>query len=490
MTHPKYFGTDGIRGTAGAAPMSVEFVLRLGRAAGQVLVEEELSSLTFVVGRDSRQSGPMLQNALTAGLLSSGADVIDLGILPTPAIAYLTRQVGAVAGAVISASHNPAPENGIKFLNGQGMKLSEEMELAIESLLEADELDRQPAPPPFGKVIDGAYLHETYLQDLIHSQQDLDLSGLTVVMDCANGASYQVAPEAFRRLGACVVALNTSPNGTNINLSAGSEHVRSDPQAFGALVRQYQANLGVAFDGDADRVILLDEQGRLVDGDHMLAILAEHFLASDRLLGNTVVTTTMANGYLAKFTQERGIHLVETPVGDKYVTEELTRLALKPGETEKVGLGGEQSGHIILLDQEHRTGDGIRTALFMLQVLNSRRGKPLSDLTEKIQKYPQMVASCNVACKPDLNSMAPLNRLIDSLPKELPGLVRINLRYSGTEPKFRLMLETDTRHTPAEVARIAWQVCDLVQHETNTPAGARVEVLNVSDGGLMERPIK
>jgi phosphoglucosamine mutase len=370
------------------------------------------------------------------------------------------------------------------------MKLSEKMELAIESLLEADELDGQPASLTFGKVIDGTYLHETYLRDLIHSQQDFDFSGLTVVMDCANGASYQVAPEAFRRLGARVVALNTSPNGTNINLSAGSEHVRSDPQAFGALVRQYQANLGVALDGDADRVILLDEQGHLVDGDHMLAILAEHLLASDRLLGNTVVTTTMANGSLAKFTQEHGIHLVETPVGDKYVTEELTRLVMKPGAKEKVGLGGEQSGHIILLDQEHRTGDGIRTALFMLQVLNSRRGKSLSDLTGKIQKYPQMVASCNVASKPDLKFMAPLKRLVDSLPQELPGLVKINLRYSGTEPKFRLMLETDPRHTPAEVARIAWQVCDLVQHETNTPNGAKVEVLNVSDGGLMERPVK
>ncbi|MFZ3070780.1 MAG: hypothetical protein WA110_06650, partial [Anaerolineaceae bacterium] len=425
---------------------------------------------------------------LTAGLLASGANVVDLGILTTPAIAFLTRKVGADAGVVISASHNPAPENGIKFLNAQGMKLAEDVELAIEALLASDQLETIPDAPAFGRVNDGAFLHEVYLQDLLDSQPGLDLAGLTVVMDCANGAAYLAAPEAFRRLKADVIALNVSPNGTNINLGAGSEYVRSDPHTLGALVRQHHADLGMAFDGDADRVILLDEQGRLVDGDHMLAILADYLRGNGQLLGNTLVTTSMANGGLAQYSQQHGITLVETPVGDKYVTEELLRLTAQPEAGGKIGLGGEQSGHIILLDQEHRTGDGIRTALFMLHVLVEQPGQTLSALTGKIAKYPQLIASCIVASKPDLKTIDPLNQLVARLREDLPGLVRMNLRYSGTEPKFRLMLETDTRHTPFEVARLAWLVCDLVQSETHTPKGARIEVLNVSDGGLMERP--
>ncbi len=485
MTEPKYFGTDGIRGTAGVHPMNVAFVLRLGLAAGRILTQNSQERATFMVGRDSRQSGQMLQNALTAGLLAYGVDVVDLGILPTPAIAFLIQKTGAVAGAVISASHNPASENGIKLLNAQGMKIARDMELAIETLLESD-ASLDPDASGFGTVMDGSALHELYLQDLTSNQPSLD--GLKVVMDCANGAAYKVGPEVFRRLGAYVVALHIAPDGLNINRSAGSEFVRSDPTRFGTVVREQHAHLGVAYDGDADRVILMDEQGRMVDGDHILAILAETLFEQKKLLGDTLVTTTMANGSLVRFCEERGINMVETPVGDKYVTEALQQLTTLPDAQGKIGLGGEQSGHIILLDPDHRTGDGVRTALFIAQLLKIRQGNGLSDLTGKIQKFPQLIASCYVATKPDLKSIASLTALENALPDMLPGLVRKNLRYSGTEPKFRLMLETDTRHTPEEVAGVAWQVCDLVQRETGTAEGAKIEVLNVSDGGLMPRP--
>ena len=485
MAKPQYFGTDGIRGTAGTAPMSAEFVLQLGKAAGLVLGAGSESRPTFIVGRDTRSSGMMLQSALVAGLLASGADVVDLGILPTPAIAFLTQKTGAQAGVVISASHNPAAENGIKFLSSQGTKLPEETELAIEALLQEEQLPTNGHG--FGQVTDGAYLHEVYLQDLATSQAGLDLHGFKLVLDCANGAAYQVGPEIFRRLGAEVIALNVSPDGLNINAHAGSEYVRSHPQAFAALVREHNADLGLAFDGDADRVILMDERGRLVDGDYMLAILADYLRAQGKLLGNAVVTTTMANGALAGFCQRHELTLIETPVGDKYITEKLFNLTRENGAQSKLGLGGEQSGHVIIFDAEHHTGDGLRSALFMLQVLSAHPGEPLSALTGNIQKYPQIVASCAVAAKPDLKTIQPLEALLAELQQALPGLVRSNLRYSGTEPKFRIMLEADTRHTAEEVARYAWKVCELVQRETGTPLGAPIEVLNVAEGGLIPR---
>lgn len=481
MAKPRYFGTDGIRGVAGEPPMSEDFVRSLGAAAARVLGGEKHRAPLFLIGRDTRLSGPGLQTALSEGLLASGAQVIDLGVLPTPGIAFLTRKLGADAGVVISASHNPAPENGIKFLNAQGMKLPEEAELAIEALLEP------AARGSSSGVKNGGLLREDYLQDLQNSQPGLDLSGKTLLLDCANGAAFEVAPELFRRLGANVVALNTAPNGLNINEQAGSEHLRAAPSVFGSQVREYGANLGMAFDGDADRVILMDENGRMVDGDHMLAILADYFLARGALLGDTLVTTTMANGALTSYCTQKGIRLIETPVGDKYITEELLRLSRAGKARGKIGLGGEQSGHIILLDESHRTGDGIRTALFMLRVLAENGWLPLSALTGQIGKYPQLIASCTVADKPELTEIPALNALLAEVRRELPGLVRLNLRYSGTEPKCRLMLETDTRHTPAEVARYAWRVCELIQRETGTPKGAKIEVLNVSDGGLMPR---
>ena len=484
MAKLKYFGTDGIRGTAGISPMSEDFVERLGWAAGTVLGHDARKKPVFLIGRDTRESGPMLQRALAKGLSLSGAKVKDLGVLPTPGIAALTHRLEATAGAVISASHNPSAENGIKFFSAAGMKLNETEEGAIEELI--DSVNSLPE----GSVCPETFLveaEELYIQDLLGAQPCLDLSGLKLLVDCANGANYSVAPRVFERLGATVIAINVNPDGLNINDQAGSEYVRSDPSQFSELIRANGADAGIAFDGDADRVILFDDKGRLTDGDHMLAILADDYNAQGRLLGSALVTTTMANGALAVYAKQRGFQLIETPVGDKYVTDALLALTEQPDSAGKIGIGGEQSGHIILLDEHHRTGDGLRTALDMLRIITEAK-RPFSELFDHIHKFPQVIASCYVGAKPDLDTLTELSQALGQLEQRLPGLVRKNARYSGTEYKFRLMLETDTRHKPAEVAAAAWEICDIIQRETNAAPGAKIEVLNVADGGLMPRP--
>lgn len=486
MAKNEYFGTDGIRGTAGEPPMTPEFIYRLGVAVGHVLCQGTPGEDLIVIGRDTRVSGPLLQDALTRGLLTGGARVMDLGILPTPGIAWLTRKLGATAGAVISASHNPASENGIKFLNNQGMKLSENQEAELEAYL-SNLPETSLEMPETGRREDGSHYATLYLQDLLDTQKDLTLRGLKILLDCSNGAAFKVGPDLFSRLGADVIALNTESDGININVCAGSEHARSKPEVLAALLSEYQADLAITFDGDADRVILMDEKGNLIDGDHMLAILADALHQQNLLLANTLVTTVMANGSLHQYAADHHFELIQTPVGDKYVTEALIALTAEHGFDGKFGLGGEQSGHIILLDENHRTGDGLRTALFMLQTLRQQEQPSLAALAARIQKFPQLVASCTVASKPDLKSLPRMQAELAEIRHRLPGLVQLNSRYSGTEPKYRLMLETDTRHTAPELAEICWEVCDLIQRETGTPPGAKIEVLNVSEGGLMPR---
>ncbi len=487
MTKNKYFGTDGIRGRFGQYPMTPEFVYRLGVAAGRALKADKEERALFVIGRDTRVSGPILQTALATGLRESGARVLDLGILPTPGIAYLTRFMGATAGAVISASHNPAAENGIKFLSAEGMKLTPEQEEAIEVIIES--LPNE-MPDLEGECLgeDSPKLFEVYLQDILATVPGLDLNKLRILLDCSNGAAWKAAPEVLRRLGADLVVINTECDGVNINLHAGSENLRSRPEELAKILKAEKADLAIAFDGDADRVIMMDEKGNLIDGDHMLALLADELHRQERLLGDTMVTTVMANGALKEFAKEKGFNLLLTPVGDKYVTEELMNLAQKEEGKGMLGLGGEQSGHIILLDEEHRTGDGIRTAVFILKMLAQMPDPSLSALAGSIQKYNQVVASCDVSSKPDLQSLTAFQERLERLRTDLPGLVQWNSRYSGTEPKYRLMLEADTRHSAGEVAAIAWEVCDLIQSLTNTPKGAKIEVLNVTQGGLMPRP--
>jgi phosphoglucosamine mutase len=482
----KYFGTDGVRGHVGQSPMVPEFATRLGYAAGVVL-SETTAHPAFVIGRDTRGSGQMLQSALTAGLLAGGATVIDLGVITTPGVAFMVGKINATAGVVISASHNPVNENGIKFFNAEGRKLSPEIELAIEALLDTDPASSEVDARHLGRQIDGTDLRELYVADLVNEHPDLDLSGLKLALDCANGAASWYAPEVFSRLGAEVVVINASPTGANINEQAGSEHVRREPQNLTDLIHAHQANFGIVFDGDADRVIFVDESGDLVDGDHMLAILADDLSSQGRLLGDTVVSTTMRNGALVNYFAERDIRFIETPVGDKYVMAELQQLMDKEPQSGKVGLGGEQSGHIILMDPAHATGDGIRSAIYLIRAFLASGAETLASLAESIHKYPQVIASARVAEKLDLETLPEVQALKQQIQTNLTGLTRLNLRYSGTEPKVRLMLEADTRHTETELANQAFALCEAVQAATGTPEGSFLEVLNVTRGGLVQR---
>jgi len=487
-TKRKYFGTDGLRGHVGQHPLVPNFVTQLGYAAGMVL-SRQASHPTFVIGRDTRQSGEMLQSALTTGLLASGATVVDLGVITTPGVAFMVKKMNAEAGVVISASHNPVGENGIKFFDAQGLKLSREIELEMEMLLESPIDLGEVEETQFGRRVDGRDMRELYADNLVDEHPVNTLEGLKIVLDCANGAASWYAPEAFSRLGADIVVIHASPTGKNINREAGSEHVRRQPEDLDALINKYGANFGIVFDGDADRVIFVDENGNLVDGDHMLAVLAEYLNKQDRLLGNAVVSTTMRNGALVNYFEERDLQFIETPVGDKYIMAELRKMMSADHKENQIGLGGEQSGHIILMDENHATGDGIRSAIYLIRAYLASGRERLADLAESINKYPQVIASAVVAKKIDLDQLDSVMALKEAIKDDLPGLTRLNLRYSGTEPKVRLMLEADNRHSEEELAEKAFALCEAVQVATDTPSGAFLEVLNVTRGGLVERPV-
>jgi len=484
----KYFGTDGVRGHVGKHPLTPDFITNLGYAAGMVL-SRQASHPTFVIGRDTRQSGEMLQSALTTGLLVSGATVVDLGVITTPGVAFMVKKMNAEAGVVISASHNPVGENGIKFFDAEGLKLSQEIELEMEKVLESPTDLGEIKEAQFGRRVDGRDMRELYADNLVDEHPVNILGGLKLVLDCANGAASWYAPEVFSRLGAEIVVIHASPTGKNINREAGSEHVRRQPEDLEALIKKYEANFGIVFDGDADRVVFVDEKGNLVDGDHMLAILADYLMEEDRLLGNAVVSTTMRNGALVNFFEERHLHFVETPVGDKYIMEELREMMSTDHKENQIGLGGEQSGHIILMDENHATGDGIRSAVYLIRAFLASNRERLADLAESINKYPQVIASAVVLEKIDLNQLDSVMALKDAIKGDLPGLTRLNLRYSGTEPKVRLMLEADNRHSEKDLAEKAFALCEAVQVATGTPPGAFLEVLNVTRGGLVERPL-
>jgi phosphoglucosamine mutase len=483
----KYFGTDGVRGHVGELPMVPEFVSQLGFAAGSVLSKANQTS-SFVIGRDTRQSGEMLQSALTTGLLAAGATVMDLGVMTTPGVAFMVRKLGADAGVVISASHNPVDENGIKFFNQDALKLNQETELAIEALLNTAMDLRDAHADQFGRLVDVSALRELYVSSLVDEHPDLDLGGMRLVLDCANGAASWYAPQVFSHLGADVVVIHASPTGTNINENAGSEHVRRNPEELSHLIQEFDADFGLVFDGDADRVIFVDEVGNLVDGDHMLAILADYLKSQGRLLADMVVSTTMRNGALVNYFSEHEIEFVETPVGDKYIMEELLKLLREEHEPGQIGLGGEQSGHIILMDEGHATGDGLRSALYVIKAFLTSEQDTLAAMAESIHKYPQLIASAFVAEKIDLDQLEQVQKIRDEIKGGLLGLTRLNLRYSGTEPKVRLMLEADNRHSESELAEKAFALCEAVQEATGTPSGSFLEVLNVTSGGLVEKP--
>ena len=423
----KYFGTDGVRGVANKE-LTPELAFKLGRCGGYVLTKDKKEKRPkVIIGRDTRISGHMLEGALVAGLLSIGVEVMRLGVISTPGVAFLTRALGADAGVMISASHNPVADNGIKFFGGDGFKLSDEMELEIEALLDAEQ-DHLPRPvgAEIGAVMDyreGGQKYISYLKTSVKNSFD----GLKVVLDCANGAVSSIAPQLFCDLGADTVLIANNPDGLNINEGCGSTH----PEKLQQAVLEHKADVGLSFDGDADRLIAVDEKGNLVDGDHIMYILAEAMSKTLRLKQNTVVSTVMSNIGFYKAVEQAGIEAKQTKVGDRYVMEEM----IKGG----YNLGGEQSGHIIMLDY-NTTGDGMLTGIQLLDVLVSE-GKPLSELAARMRKFPQILINVRVEDKSKLNGNERVEQAIRDVEEKLGDSGRVLVRPSGTEPIVRVMAE-------------------------------------------------
>ena len=426
----KLFGTDGIRGVANRDPMTAEVALRLGQAVAQRFRQDGRRG-RIVIGKDTRLSGYMLESALQAGIVSAGADVMLVGPLPTPGIAFITWSMRADAGVVISASHNPYQDNGIKIFAADGFKLPDEIEMDIERRMEAiaggDEGARAK-PDAIGKAVRIDDAVGRYVQFLKNAfPKELTLEGIKVVVDCSNGAAYHVAPQVFQELGAEVSELNVWPDGRNINFNCGALH----PEGMAEEVRLSGAKLGVALDGDADRVILADENGNIVDGDQLMAILATRMLDRDQLPQRTLVATVMSNLGLERALAAHGGKLLRTAVGDRYVVEAM--------RADGLTLGGEQSGHIIFLDHA-TTGDGMVAALMVLAVM-VREGKPLSELARAMTRYPQVLLNFAVARKRPFEEMPEVLRLIEKIEKDLGADGRVVVRYSGTESKARVMIE-------------------------------------------------
>ncbi len=441
MKRMRLFGTDGIRGKAGEWPLTPEFTLRLGRAIGQ-LARERSQSPVVVVGRDTRRSGAMLESALLAGIMAQGADVVLLDEFTTPGVSFLTAHINATFGVVISASHNPYWDNGVKVFNGNGFKASDELEQQIEQLALDDNHEWHENGLP-GTVQLKRDLGEAYVSHLLHAVGGPDaLRGLRVVLDCANGAASYLAPEVFRRLGAEVVALNVWPNGVNINVHCGTEG--DGPQRAGLAVTAAMADIGFVFDGDADRCKFLDETGVERDGDYILAILARDLLAQGHLAGNAVVTTQMANLGLDLSLRAIGVRLERTQVGDKWVSQ-----AMRAGGHV---LGGEQSGHIILFEYGLTTGDVLYTALRMSRLLLGQRsrGQHFSDLAGRVlTKAPQVLVKAEVPSKPPLEELPAVQAQIQRSRDALGPDTLINVRYSGTEPVVRVMIQSADRPVEA-----------------------------------------
>ncbi|MDD5224255.1 MAG: phosphoglucosamine mutase [bacterium] len=447
----KLFGTDGMRGRANTEPLTGETLVRLGRAIVAVFKESSHRANKshrpkILVGKDTRVSGYMLETALASGICSMGGNVLLVGPLPTPGIAYLTSGMRADAGVVISASHNLFEDNGIKIFSGSGFKLPDEMEARIEELIASKKLDGLlPRGAEVGRALriedaEGRYI--VYLKQTF--PRNLTLEGLRVVVDCAHGAAYQVAPAVLEELGAEVFAIGVEPNGENINLNCGSIH----PEAMSRQVVLKGAQVGVALDGDGDRCILADEKGRIHDGDEVMAALARDLLQEGKLQKQTLVATVMSNQGLDLALKPYGGKVVRTNVGDRYVVEEMIRGGYN--------LGGEQSGHIAFLDHS-TTGDGMITALQVLALVQ-KTGKPLSELLADFKRLPQVLLNIEVKEKVDLAKLPKVTQAIDKISRELGESGRVLVRYSGTEPKARVMIEgeeeTRIRAQAEEIAAV------------------------------------
>ncbi|WP_215746538.1 phosphoglucosamine mutase [Gluconobacter sp. P1C6_b] len=445
-TKRSLFGTDGIRGTANTAPMTVEIAQRLGQAAGLYFMRSQNRRHSVVLGKDTRLSGYMLECALVAGFLSAGMDVILVGPLPTPAIAMLTRSLRADLGVMVSASHNPFTDNGIKLFGPDGFKLSDEVEGEIEDLMSQDLSARLASPAQIGRASRLTDAAGRYIENAKASfPRGLRLDGLKIVIDCANGSAYRVAPTALWELGAEVIKIGCSPDGLNINDGVGSTH----PETLCAAVREHGADFGIALDGDADRVLIADENGNLVDGDQIIGLIAAFWKQHDRLRGNTVVTTVMSNMGLEKALAENGLELQRTAVGDRYVVERMREIG--------ANLGGEQSGHMVLSDYA-TTGDGLIAALQVLAVSVETK-RPASEICRFFTPYPQLLKNVRYSGTSPMSSpdLAAAKAWAD---ERLAGSGRLVLRASGTEPLIRVMVEAQDE---ALVHEVVDHVCDVIR---------------------------
>jgi phosphoglucosamine mutase len=437
MSKRAYFGTDGIRGRANTPPMTAEIALRVGLAAGKLFRRDPGRRHLVVIGKDTRLSGYMIEPALVAGFTSVGMDVRLFGPLPTPAVAMMTRSMRADLGVMISASHNSFHDNGIKLFGPDGYKLSDARELEIEALMDEGLQDGLAEPKDLGRVvrIDDAQARYVEIVKATFPRQ-LSLNNLRIVIDCANGAAYKVAPTALYELGAEVIPIGVGPDGVNINEECGSTH----PQAMAKMVREYRADIGIALDGDADRVVICDERGQVVDGDQIMAIVAKSFAESGRLTAGGVVSTVMSNLGLERFLKGLGLTMERTAVGDRYVVERMRQGGFN--------LGGEQSGHIVLSDFS-TTGDGLIAALQVLAVM-VKTGQPMSALARQFDPAPQLLKNVRFAGGKPLEAAA-VKMAIAAGEQRLNGSGRLVVRASGTEPLIRIMAEGDDAKMVGEV---------------------------------------
>ncbi|SMF69874.1 phosphoglucosamine mutase [Pseudobacteriovorax antillogorgiicola] len=447
----KYFGTDGIRGKANVHPMSPDFVLRLGQAIG-IHFRKAYPKPKILIGKDTRRSGYMLEQALSSGICSVGVDVGFLGPLPTPGIAYLTRGMRACAGIVISASHNPFHDNGIKIFSDNGFKLPDEIEDKLESLLELDPiLDSFPVDMQIGnakRIDDAVGQYAVFLKEQF--PKHLTLEGMRIVLDCANGAAYKVAPKVFEELGAELFVVGDKPDGRNINDQCGALH----PQKVKDLVKLYKADIGLAFDGDADRLIVVDDTAEIIDGDQIMAICASYMKKAGRLRKSTVVATVMSNMGLDIAMKSIGVKLLRTKVGDRYVVDEMRRGGYN--------LGGEQSGHMVFSDSS-TTGDGILAALHLLEIVQETKS-PLSEHKKCMEVLPQVLKNVKVSKKVPLEELPKVKESIAVCETKLGTKGRVLFRYSGTENLARIMLEGEDSH---ELELMAREIADSLQNSTN-----------------------
>ena len=455
-TPRRIFGTDGVRGTANIEPVTAETALKLGRAAGHVFKHLETQARgrgrhKIVLGKDTRLSGYMLENALSSGILSMGVDVLLIGPLPTPGVAYVTRSLRADAGIVITASHNPYADNGIKFFRPDGFKLDDKIEFEIEGLVFSGDIENiRPTADEVGKAV---RIDDALGRYIEHAKatfpRGLTLEGMRIVVDCAHGAAYKSTPCVLRELGADVIAYGHQPDGKNINHDCGSMH----PGLICQKLWEHRADVGIAHDGDADRLLLCDETGQIIDGDDVMAIASLDLLTQGTLNEKTLVATVMSNAGLDAALQAAGGRVVRTPVGDKNVIDEMLRNGFN--------LGGEQSGHMIFRDFS-TTGDGLVAALQILRIMKSR-GEPLSRLARCWSRFPQLVTNLVVREKRPFAELEQVNALLDEAEKELKGQGgRVLLRYSGTEPKARLLLEG---RDPAALEKWSRKIAEAIRRQ-------------------------